>query len=438
MASMDRKQSDEIAQGILREIGSPESLNHISYPRSGHIAQHTLTFLDHKITKVILKRPETTSFPISSRFSDDPLDGEPICELEDGTTVIARDGDILNFGFDPFVVHMINLNEGFQSRGQNRLIRKGLVMYWYLPCRIRSGVRTLARRYYASQIRSLNDLDLLGVSSNVIVKLIESHLLDRGFMKNQQGSPKAVTTHDIDTDFCQNEGREIVASVESDLGVKASYFFVPQSVQYDLNRQAIQDLIDDEHEIGMHGVSHDGKLALHDPEKLTMQLRAGKRILESIGTEVVSFRSPWILRSALLPVTLAAEGFKIDSSFPDVDVISMGRQSRGLSYNRPFRPRVLKGNSVGELLPIWEVPISGPQDVHLIEDLKVSDEQLLQVWKYKADFCRDFNGVFVLHTHPLHICSRIEAYAQFLRYLQKEGFQINTLRSLLEIWNSKQ
>jgi hypothetical protein len=187
----------------------------------------------------------------------------------------------------------------------------------------------------------------------------------------------------------------------------------------------------------MHGVSHDGKLALHDSTKLTMQLRLGKKKLESIGSKIVSFRSPWILRSSLLPETLASEGFRIDSSFPDVDTTSMNRQGKGLSYNRPFRPRILKGNSLGDPLPILEIPVSGPQDVHLIEDFNISNEQLFQVWKYKADFCRDFNGVFVLHTHPLHIHKRIETYSQFLRYLQKEGFQINTLETLSEIWNSK-
>jgi len=131
------------------------------------------------------------------------------------------------------------------------------------------------------------------------------------------------------------------------------------------------------------------------------------------------------------------QGFKVDSSFPDVDTISMSRQRKGLSYNKPFRPRILKGNSLGDPLPLWEVPVSGPQDVHLIEDLKVSKEQLIQVWKCKADFCRDFNGVFVLHTHPLHIFKRIETYEQFLRFLQKDGFQINTLETLSEILNSK-
>jgi peptidoglycan/xylan/chitin deacetylase (PgdA/CDA1 family) len=286
-------------------------------------------------------------------------------------------------------------------------------------------------------MQSLSSLEMLGVSSNVLIHLIESHLLEAGIMKNSQDSPLASSTHDIDTDFCQNEGREVVASVEQDLGIQASYFFVPRSVQYSLNKQAIRNLIDENHEIGMHGVSHDGRLALHDSVKLTMQLRAGKKILESIGTKVVSFRSPWILRSSLLPETLASEGFKIDSSFPDVDTISMSRQRRGLSYNRPYRPRILRNHSIEDALPIWEVPISGPQDVHLIEDLNVSDEQLFQVWKYKAEFCKDFNGVFVLHTHPLHICKRIETYAQFLRHLQKEGFQINTLERLVDIWNSK-
>lgn len=437
IASMGKKQSITIAEEILCDLGYLEGFKHISFPSKGRWEQHSLNFIEHKITKVILKRNETSSFPIQSKFSNEPPKGEPICELEDGSIIIAVDGHTINFGFDPFAVHLINLNEGFQSNDKNGLMQKGLVMYWHLPRSLRRGLRWLARRYYANQMQSIANLDLFGISSNVLIHLIESHLRESGFIESQRDSPMAISTHDIDTDFCQNDGREIVASVENDVNVKACYFFVPLSIEYDLNKQAVRTLIEEGHEIGMHGVHHDGSLALHDSVKLTQQLRTGKRILESIGTNVVSFRSPWILRSSLLPEVLAAEGFKVDSSFPDVCTISMSRERKGLSYNRPFRPRILRGTSLDASLPIWEVPVSGPQDVHLIDDLNVSGEQLFQVWKSKAEFCRDFNGVFVLHTHPQHLYKRIKTYTRFLRYLQKEGFQINTLQTLAKILNSK-
>ena len=51
-------------------------------------------------------------------------------------------------------------------------------------------------------------------------------------------------------------------------------------------------MIEEGHEVGMHGFAHDGKLSLGHPAKLVKQLRKGKNILESIGAKVASFRSP--------------------------------------------------------------------------------------------------------------------------------------------------
>jgi peptidoglycan/xylan/chitin deacetylase (PgdA/CDA1 family) len=308
--------------------------------------------------------------------------------------------------------------------------QSALMMYWNLPPIVRNGINQFSRRYETSHVRCMDDLEILGVCNNVIVHLIEQHMIEIGLLKRQPKSSFAVITHDIDSDFCQKEGREVVASVEKKENVEATWFFVPRSIRYSLDRKGVQSLADDNHEIGMHGYSHDGKLALYNAKKLRKQLRKGKQILESTGVDVQSFRSPYILGSSLLLPTLVAEGFKVDSSFTDAKTIGLAGGVKGVSYNRPFRPLIRETKSHTRFLPLWEVPITCPQDVHLVKSLRFSNEQLVNVWKYKADFCKDFGGVLVFLTHPAHIVNRLDAFIQLLRHLKAKGFQIVTLKDL--------
>jgi peptidoglycan/xylan/chitin deacetylase (PgdA/CDA1 family) len=434
MDSISHAQSLAMAKEVLHDIGSDDGMHCFSVPDTGVWRIDTLSFQVCGLTDVILKRSETASFPVFAKFCPDQIPGETVCELSDGSPAITLDGETLHFAFNPFLMHFTNLNEGFRRSKLTRLKHSALYMYCHMPRDLRIGLRWAARRYRTSNIRSFKDLELLGVSSNVIIHMIEQHLRQRGLLRKQPRPPLAVVTHDIDTDFCQTEGREILSSIDQQQGVHATWFFVPRSFQYSLDRRGVRDLVENGHEIGMHGFAHDGKLALHSPAKLTKQLRTGKAILESIGSKVVSFRSPWTIRSLILPLTLASVGFKVDSSYPDTDRLSIAGRGMGVSYNRPFRPLIMKRDSSIGPLPLWEVPITGPQDVHLVEDFGLTDEQLFRLWKYKADFCRDFGGLHVLHVHPVHIVKRLEAYNQFLEYLRKNGFKFTTLRNIPEVW----
>lgn len=428
--SNSRKQSAVVAAEILNNIGCFDGINYISYPLNGAWKIDTLQFLENKITKMIIKRPETSFFPIFARFSDDHLTGEIICELSNGSPAITIDNHILRFGFDPFAMYIASLNDGFRSSRINALKQSVLMMYWHMPPIVRKGVSKFSRRYEMANVRCLGDLGLLGICNNVIVHLIEQHLRDIGLLRKKAMPTLAAITHDIDTDYCQKEGREQVTSIENEENVKSTWFFVPKSVQYTLYRKGVMSLISEGHEIGMHGYTHGGRLALYDARKLAVQLRKGREILESIGTSVQSFRSPYTLRSPILLSTLAAQGFKIDSSYTDAGTIGIAGGLKGLSYNRPFRPLIHENSSFSKILPLWEAPITCPQDVHLIDSFKATNEQLFQVWKYKADFCKDFGGFLVLLTHPVHIVKRIEAFKLFLRYLTAKEFRFVTMNYL--------
>jgi hypothetical protein len=100
----------------------------------------------------------------------------------------------------------------------------------------------------------------------------------------------------------------------------------------------------------------------------------------------------------------------------------------GVAYNRPYRPYSCDGNKEGAHHRIWEFPTTGPQDVQLIEDLRVDEDNLLRIWSYKAEFCKDFGGTFVLHTHPIHVVKRLGAYVEFIKVLNQKGFENLTMK----------
>jgi peptidoglycan/xylan/chitin deacetylase (PgdA/CDA1 family) len=435
MVPMTVRDSQSIAWELLREINAPNGIEFIDYPKKGIRKNEVLIFCENKLTDIILKREQTTQFGVSAIFSDVKLKGDPICINPDGTPVITIENEIIQFAFDPFELHFFNITEGYQTWKSSRMRNLALSMYWHVPDSIRKRVRSVARRRKTSNIRSLDDVDLLGVSSNVIVHLLEKHMNEIGVLKKKNQQPTAVITHDVDTDFCQKTGREVISSIEQEEGVSSTWFVVPNSIQYSLNIQGITNLFEMGHEIGMHGLRHDGKLQLNDTDILVKQLVKGKKILEALGIQVTSFRSPWALRSQCLLSCLVRSGFNADSSYPDKDTLGMTGKLKGIEYNRPFRPFGVDINSE-HALPIWEIPMTNPQDVQLVEDLNATEKNLLKVWKYKADFCSDYGGVFTLHTHPIHLMKRLDSYKSIIRWLQEQDFEILTMNKLVDYMES--
>ncbi len=69
MNSIDREQSIAFASEIFCELGIIDGIEYVKFPSKGSWEQHTLNFLEHDITKVILKRLETSSFrPHPARY----------------------------------------------------------------------------------------------------------------------------------------------------------------------------------------------------------------------------------------------------------------------------------------------------------------------------------------------------------------------------------
>jgi len=420
----------DVESELLLEIGATDGAEFVSYPNVGGIEERELVFLDHTLTKTILKRPETRSFPLLASFSREQISGDPICKDASGNTIIAQDGQTLRFNFNPFYLHLWNITENFHniSTGSRRNLM--LFLYFRTPGFIRDALRTRARRIKNYGIHSLKDLHTVSQSSNIIVKLIEDHLSSVGTIEKPNSKFSAVLSHDIDIDFCQTEGYKITSSIEADEGVKSTWFFVPKSRRYKINKTTIEELISQENEIGLHGLTHSGTLNLRNLEVLRKQIREGRLILNALGAEVESFRSPFMLRSPILLRALEEEGFTTDSSYPDIDTLGLTGGLPGVHYNRAFRPFLLDTLSKQCLLNLWEIPSSTPQDVQIIEDLNLDDNQVVDIWRYKAEFCKDYGGVFVHHSHPWFIAKNPEIFVQTIRLLKDIDADIVQMRRL--------
>ncbi|MFX1579453.1 MAG: hypothetical protein ACFFBJ_07360 [Promethearchaeota archaeon] len=420
----------QVESELLLEIGSPEGVKFLSYPKVGKTEERKLVFLDTPLTKTILKRPETESFPLLASFSREPISGDPLCKDASGATIISLDGQILRFNFNPFSLHLRNITENFHRVSTGTRKKLMLFLYFRTPGFARDALRNVARRIKNYSIQSLKDLHILSQSSNIIVKLIEDHLSSVGTIERTHSKFSAVLSHDIDIDFCQTEGYSVTSSIEADESVRSTWFFVPKSKRYKLNKTTIEELISQENEIGLHGLTHSGTLNLRNLTVLRSQIREGRLMLDALGAEVESFRSPFMLRSPILLRALEEEGFTTDSSFPDIDTLGLTGGLPGVHFNRPFRPFLLGTNSKPYLLKLWEVPSSTPQDVQIIEDLNLDDTQVVDIWKYKAEFCKDYGGVFVHHSHPWFIANNPETYVQTIRHLKDIDADIVQMRQL--------
>jgi hypothetical protein len=152
-------------------------------------------------------------------------------------------------------------------------------------------------------------------------------------------------------------------------------------------------------EIGVHGVTHDGKL-FGDRRTFETELAKIHRYLRD--WDAVGFRSPGTRRNADWMPEL---GCLYDSSFPDTD---------------PFEPQPGGCCSIfpyflGDLV---ELPITLPQDHTLWEILRSPS---IDVWRDKTDWLISQRGLVNVIIHPDYVSTpkRAGLYSQLLAYLRQ-------------------
>jgi peptidoglycan/xylan/chitin deacetylase (PgdA/CDA1 family) len=200
-----------------------------------------------------------------------------------------------------------------------------------------------------------------------------------------------VLTHDVETAVGYAH-LGTLRRVEAELGLRSAWNFVPR--RYDVSDALVRELNDEGHEVGVHGLYHDGR-DLGSRRLLSERLPAMRAAAER--WDAVGFRSPALRRSRELIAELT--GFDYDSSYPDSD--PHGPDGGGCCSWLPFM-----------IDSLVELPVTLPQDHTLFEILRADGH----VWHEKADYLRARGGMALLITHPDYILDdcRLAAYRGFL------------------------
>ncbi len=184
-----------------------------------------------------------------------------------------------------------------------------------------------------------------------------------------------VLTHDIESARGQEFIRK-VADLEESLGFRSSFNFVPEGYSIDLG--LMDELRQRGFEIGVHGLTHDGKL-FNSRRKFEHDANRINRHLKDLGA--VGFRAPLTIRN---PEWMQVLNIEYDLSFFDTD---------------PFEP------IPGGTMSIWpffighfvELPYTLIQDYTLT---CILGERSPRIWLEKVDFLQEYHGMALVNTHP--------------------------------------
>lgn len=224
--------------------------------------------------------------------------------------------------------------------------------------------------------------------------------------KGWQGWPDGkkfalVLTHDVETekglDNCYN-----LIELEKSLGFRSSFNFVAED--YEVPSELRQHLVNEGFEVGLHGLSHDGKLYSSREEFKKQAQRINHYLKE---WKSVGFRSPSMHYNLKWLHDLNVE---YDASTFDTD---------------PFEPLP---QGMKTIFPFWvsengtnkgyvELPYTLPQDFTLFILMKESN---IDIWKEKLDWIAEKGGMVLLITHP--------------DYMQDKGGNVNNEEYLIDYY----
>ncbi len=211
------------------------------------------------------------------------------------------------------------------------------------------------------------------------------------------GEHKAVVllTHDVETSYGQNLIPDLI-NIENEFNVHSCWNFVCK--RYTPDVALINRLQESGHEIGIHGVFHDGKL-FSSKQVFTERLPIMK--LAKKEWQAKGFRSPSLLYNLELLKDLP---FSWDSSIPAWD---------------PFQPQP---GGCGNYYPYKltetcvELPVTLWQDFTLFEELQVKN---IDIWKEQIDAIYEIGGLINIIVHPDYMNNeRQDLYRELLTYLQ--------------------
>jgi hypothetical protein len=219
-----------------------------------------------------------------------------------------------------------------------------------------------------------------------------------------------ILTHDVELQIGHDRVKELM-SIEKELGFCSSFNFVPE--RYNVSPYLRNEIIENGFEVGVHGLSHDGKLYKSRETFAERAIKINNYIKE---WDAAGFRSPAMHHNL---EWLKDLNILYDASTFDTDPFEP--QSDGVKTIFPFW--VSKGNDDGYV----ELPYTLPQDftLFILMNHKTND-----LWKRKLDWIAAKGGMALLNVHPDYINFHkapgrieefpIDLYRDFLLYVKEK------------------
>jgi hypothetical protein len=380
-------------------------------------SERKIQFLDNPFNDLFLKRTTTSEILIQSIFTTDSLPGEKLIIFKNGEAALSLHKGSFYFNFDPFYSIRYYLNEEKRSSHNVSLLPSLFKFYWKTPKHIRLLMRKVARRRRRSGIKPPKHF--LGVTVNILSKILENCFINSGFEAEDTHRLIGIT-HDIDTHMCYNHGISYIRELERSMKLPATAFIVPFGHEYQPDLKFLEDLSGNDFEIAMHGYSHDGQLLRQGQVTFEKKINHALEYFKKANIKIYGYRNPYVMRNEFLLKALSKLDFLYDSSSPDIDTLTLTRPLIGLHYNRPIERKFTTGKTTTN--KIVQIPISYPQDVQILEDYDLSDNEAIKYFKTKIDFIKDFNGLFIFHTHPIYLFKREKFFKGVIRYAKENKF----------------
>ncbi|MCA9128640.1 MAG: hypothetical protein KDB22_16250 [Planctomycetales bacterium] len=218
-------------------------------------------------------------------------------------------------------------------------------------------------------------------------------------------------THDIESKYGLSRVWQL-AELEEKLGLRSAWYFVAN--RYDIDPGMISELKSRGHEVGVHGLKHDGRL-FSSRQTFDKRCKAINKTVADWGAD--GFRSPMMHRNLVWMQQLQCA---YDSSCFDIDPFQA----------MPGGVRGVWPMIVGNLV---ELPCTLPQDHTLFVTLGMKN---IDVWTKKYQLIRQLRGLAMTIIHPdyMDTPARLEHYGRFLEHVVAAEDAWHTLPREISRW----
>ena|SRR5438876_1340034 len=224
-----------------------------------------------------------------------------------------------------------------------------------------------------------------------------------------------VLTHDVEGQAGLDKCRDLMR-LELELGFRSSFNFIPEG-DYEVPRELREELAQNDFEVGIHDLKHDGRLFASRREFTQRAAHINRYLAE---WEAVGFRAAFMLHKR---DWLHELNIEYDTSTFDTDPFEPEPEGRHTIF--PFwvpAPRAQKseiGNQKSDPSSAFrrspfdirdsaarsggyvELPYTLPQDFTLFLLFR---EQTIDIWLRKLDWIAQHGGMALVDVHPDYLC----------------------------------